>query len=73
MKVVLKSLVPSEMKGNIKKSLRYDKRKHELAPNGVMMRKNRCNTVITVDIRGFILEILGINPKQLKVGHNIYD
>lgn len=73
MKVVLKTFVPSEMKGNIKKPIKYNGKKHELAHNNVFMRKNRLSTVLTVDIRGNILEISGINPKHLKIGNNIYD
>jgi hypothetical protein len=73
MKVVLKTLVPSEMKGNIKKPIKYNGKQHELAHNGVFMRKNRLSTVLTVDIRGFILEIAGKNPTNLKIGNCIYD
>lgn len=42
-------------------------------PNGdVYMRKNRTDTIITVDINGIIIDVKGINPKNNKIGDDIY-
>lgn len=38
----------------------------------VFLRKNRLDTVVHVDIYGQILEVNGKNPKNLKIGENIY-
>ena len=41
--------------------------------NGVYLRKNRLSTVLHVDIYGKIKKIEGVNPKNLKIGNNIYN
>lgn len=56
----------------LSKAIRYDPKIHELAHNGVFMRKNRLSTVLTVDFYGTILSIAGKNPNNLKVNSNIY-
>ncbi len=54
-----------ELKNNSKKkktSVEYE------IINGVYLRKNRLDTVITVDIQNIIIGISGENPKKFKVG-----
>ena len=54
-----------ELKNNSKKkktSVEYE------IINGVYLRKNRLDTVITVDIQNIIIGISGKNPKKFKVG-----
>ena len=41
--------------------------------NGIPIRKNRLDTIITVDIKGVVTEIKGDNPDNIKIGENIYD
>lgn len=69
--VVKKEVLSNKL--STKKPIKYDKRKHDLGPNGVFMRKNRLSTVLTVNIQGEILEVIGINPTNLKIGSNVYD
>ena len=38
----------------------------------VFLRKHRLSTVLYVDTSGVILNITGENPKQYKIGENIY-
>lgn len=41
--------------------------------NGVYLRKDRLSTVLHVDIYGRIKRIEGENPKNLKIGNNVYN
>lgn len=36
--------------------------------NGVYLRKNRLDTVITVDIKNIVIGVTGINPRNFKIG-----
>jgi hypothetical protein len=49
------------------------KRKDFEIDKGVLMRKNRLDTVITVDTSGNVISISGKNPKNTKIGDNIYE
>jgi hypothetical protein len=53
-------------------SRKSKKVEYEMVKN-VVMRKNRLDTVLTVDSQGNILSIVGDNPKQNKIGDNIYE
>ncbi len=49
-----------------------DKNNFEIC-NGALLRKNRLDTVYTIDSKGNITGIRGINPKNLQIGDNIYN
>lgn len=53
-------------------SRKSKKVEYEIVKN-VVMRKNRLDTVLTVDSQGNILSISGQNPKKNKIGDNIYE
>lgn len=75
MRIKLKTHVDDENEKSTltKKSIKYNKTKHDIAHNGVFMRKDRLSTVLIINIKGDILEIIGENPKKLKLNRNIYD
>lgn len=41
--------------------------------NGVLLKTNRLDTVITVDTQGNVIAVSGENPKNTKIGDNIYE
>lgn len=41
--------------------------------NGVLLRKDRLDTVLTVDTLGNVIAVSGKNPKNKKIGDNIYE
>lgn len=41
--------------------------------NNVLLSKSRLDTVLTVDSKGTVIAISGNNPKDTKIGDNIYE
>lgn len=41
--------------------------------NGVTMRTDRLDTVLTVDSQGNVLAVSGKNPNKTQIGDNIYE
>jgi len=69
----VKKLVEEQLSAfviNEKNKHLYDKVNTSNGP--VFLRKNRLDTVVHVNIYGQIIEINGENPKNLKLGENIY-
>lgn len=41
--------------------------------NGILLRKDRLSTVLTVDGNANVIAISGENPKKTKIGKNLYE
>lgn len=70
MKVLVDNFKIAKLKPLIINHLNRDK--YDIV-KGIPMRKNRLDTVLTVNSAGDITDIKGINPNNNKIGDNIYN
>lgn len=58
--------------GNVELKKKSKKVTYETV-NGVSMRTDRLDTVLTVDSYGNVLAVSGKNPNKTQIGDNIYE